>query len=337
MGITSLVNQGPRGTRGKPGIYPAEGGTKDQGPRTIPGTLFDIRRFAVHDGPGIRTTVFVKGCMLNCAWCQNPEGIDLSKRLWHFSKRCIECGRCVDVCPQYALTLRGHRIRIDRDICTGCGSCVDACPTCAMAFDGRDVASSDVVAELLSDQVFYEVSDGGITLSGGDPLCQAEFSRAILEGVRKHGVHTALETCLAAKWALVKSFLPLVDLFMVDIKLDDADAHERWTGQRNRRIKSNLRRLARSGAGLLIRIPLIPGATATDKNLSALARFIRAAAPTTPVELINFNPLARSKYRQRGLKSEFDRVDSPFDAEQVARFRALLEAEQVCILTEDMA
>lgn len=193
-----------------------------------------------------------------------------------------------------------------------------------MAFDGREVESGEIVSELLRDRLFYELSGGGVTLSGGDPMFQPEFSLAILAGARKEGIHTAVETCLAAESETVDAFLSCADLFIVDLKIADSVAHREWTGRGNELIKSNFTRLISAGADCLARIPLIPGATATERNLLDLARFVRETAPEMPVELINYNPLGRIKYVRMGLDPRFGEDLKPYDDYQVEQFESLL-------------
>ena len=197
------------------------------------GTVFDIRRFCVHDGPGVRTTVFLKGCPLTCGWCHNPEGRDAALRLQYFAEKCLGCGDCVRACPNQALTLgvgaEGARIAIDHDACRACGACVAACPSEALALDGRVMTAEAVVAALLADADLLR-DGGGVTLSGGEPLAQGEFAAAILAGCRAAGLHTAVETSLAAPAAVVERLIPLVDCWLCDLKGADDDAHRRETG-----------------------------------------------------------------------------------------------------------
>jgi pyruvate formate lyase activating enzyme len=277
------------------------------------GIVFDIKRFAVHDGPGIRTSVFLKGCPLKCIWCQNPEGNAGDSELWYFENKCVHCYACIGACPEQALEKSGDDIQsivIDRAKCRLLGACVDACPSGALSFVGREMSDDDVAAEVLKDRTFYETSGGGVTLTGGDPCMQAEFSKAILEKCRALSIHTVVQSCLHADNARVMALSPFVDLFIADLKFFDSALHAEHTGASNEIIRKNFEALAAAGANLLVRIPLIPGYTATEENLSALADYVRETREDIPVELINYNPLCKSKYERLGrtypLASETD-------------------------------
>jgi len=289
------------------------------------GLIFNIQRFSVHDGPGIRTAVFLKGCELRCGWCQNPEGLSAAIRLWHFEKRCVSCGDCIPSCPESALASGGpSKIVVDQMACTLCSRCIEVCPSGALAYDGREVEAGEVIAEVEMDRVFYEVSGGGVTLTGGEPLRQADFSAEILRGCRECGISTVLETALAVDESAVDMVRPWVDLFLVDMKLADPEAHRSWTGSSNETVRKNFERLARQGANLQARIPLIPDVTATEENLRALARYIRSVSGQIRIELVNFNPLARDKYRRMGVPYCFDGRLRPYSLTELNDMRGYL-------------
>ena len=303
----------------------------------IDGAIIEVRRFTLHDGPGIRSTLFLKGCPLRCAWCQNPEGLDAAPGLWYFEKQCIRCGLCQASCPVGAISLHPDAdpfVRIDRDLCTRCGDCVAACPTTALSFDGSRLSARAAAEALLRDVEFYRQSGGGITISGGDPLVQHEFAREVLGLCRRAGVHTALETSLFGDWDVVEGFVPLTDLFIVDLKIADSALHAQYTGRPNELIFSNYARLARAGRQILTRVPLVPGITATVNNVGALARIIRAANPGGRVELINFNPLAVNKYSLMNRGTEFFRGMAPLPEDEVESLRRNLEAEGLEVVRE---
>jgi len=307
------------------------------------GSIIDIKRFTLHDGPGIRSTVFLKGCGLHCAWCHNPEGIENGIGLWYLPRPCIQCRACIASCPEGALSSHDGEdpfIWINRRRCTKCGACVEACPTTALSFDGQRLSSEAATKILLRDLEFYRQSGGGITISGGDPLVQHDFAVEILKGCRTAGVHTAIETCLQGSWDVIETFLPLTDLFIVDLKLADSQMHQEYTGHGNALIQENYRRLAgrpgASGRGLdmLTRIPLIPRVTARPDNVRAIAAFIRDCNPGGRVELINFNPLAENKYRLMDRDREFFQRMDPLNSDELAEFQAILEAEGLTAVRE---
>lgn len=222
------------------------------------GLLMDVKRFAVHDGPGIRTTLFLKGCPLTCIWCHNPEGIYGRPQLAYYAHKCITCGECAGVCPRHAhaMTAQGHVL--DRDACAACGACEEACLGEALKLYGRSITVDQAVQIAMEDVDFY-AEKGGVTLSGGEPLLQRGFTAAFLEQIKRRGVHTAVDTCGCVPWEAFESVLPYTDLFLYDIKHIDPRAHQRLTGKTNEAILRNIRRLSDVGARIEVRLPLVPG------------------------------------------------------------------------------
>ena len=291
---------------------------------------FDIQRFSVHDGPGIRSTLFLKGCPLRCVWCQNPEGLEGTIRLWHFANLCERSGACVEACPQRALTLGAEGIEIDHAACDLCGKCIQACPRNALAFDGRDLGVEEAVAQLAADRIFYDRSGGGVTFSGGDPLLQSDFVAAVAIRLKALGIRTAIETALFAGWEKIEALLPVIDLFIVDLKLADPARHAELTGQDNATILSNARRLAEALAGtgrLLFRVPLIPGMTDEPGNLAAVASLAASIDPSVPVELMNCNPLAAAKYRRMQREHALAGQAASFTDQEMAAFRSIFSQQ----------
>jgi pyruvate formate lyase activating enzyme len=292
------------------------------------GLIFDIKRFALHDGPGIRTTVFLKGCQMSCLWCHNPEGQTCTRALWHSPARCIDCRSCQRSCPERAIDFSSERLILDREACTLCGLCVEICPTRALEISGREMSAKAIAAEVVKDRVFYDTSGGGLTLSGGDPLYQHRFAGQILRQCRSAGIHTAVETSLYASWAVVEELLPATDLFLVDVKVADPAEHARYTGVANDLVWENLEALLRQDKTVVARIPLIPGFTTTDQNLRALAARLFALDRRFEVELVNYNPYGESKYRRLGRAFLLGPEAKPLPDAEVARLRGLVEAER---------
>lgn len=269
------------------------------------GVIFDIQRFSVHDGPGIRTTVFLKGCSLRCFWCHNPEGLRAQPEIQFEPERCIGCGECVQMCAHDAQHLaRGER-SYDRDACTVCGQCVDYCYAGGLSVVGRRVTVADVLAEVLPDAAFFRDSGGGVTLSGGEPVLQADFARDLLCACQAEGLHTALETAGHYAWARLEPLLPHLDLVMMDLKHMDPDQHRTATGVTNERIVANARALARTRVPLLFRVPVIPTVNDTPDAIAAIAGFVRELLDTRggalALELLPFHRLAEQKYTSLGL------------------------------------
>ncbi|MBN2044259.1 MAG: glycyl-radical enzyme activating protein [Anaerolineales bacterium] len=275
----------------------------------ISGQILHLQRLSTEDGPGIRTTVFFKGCPLACAWCHNPESISRNLEIqWH-AVRCLRCGTCLYVCPNGCLSLTDEGLHIDREHCEHCGECAEACPTGALEALGRTIGVEELAAELLKDRAYYEKSGGGVTLSGGEPSFQPDFAEALLKSLREAGISTALDTCGLTSRKVLDRLLRHTDLVLFDLKLIDSDQHRQFTGQPNETILENLLyvrdmiRMQKHPVDLWIRTPLIPGATDTEENLRGLSRFISAEldALISRWELCAFNNLCKDQYARLGL------------------------------------
>jgi pyruvate formate lyase activating enzyme len=272
-------------------------------PDTI-GTIFKIKRFSIHDGPGIRTSVFLKGCPLNCIWCHSPEGIDRDITIWHNPAACIGCGSCVDSCPEKALALvAGEKnvIAINRGKCRLSGNCVKVCPTNAIQFTGYTISVKDVVNEIEKDILFYEESGGGVTLTGGEPLYQPDFTKAILMECKNKDINTAIETSLFSDRRIIEKILDYTDLFIIDMKIFNNEDHLKFTGKSNRIIKDNFCYTAASGKKIIVRIPMIGMITDTSDNIKALTEFVREQRSDIDIEHIRYNPLTKNNYDRLGL------------------------------------
>lgn len=279
----------------------------------VSGIIFDIQRFSVHDGPGIRTLVFLKGCPLACLWCSNPESQRFAPELLFDPTACLACGGCAEVCPHGAVWRTAERVAYDRGRCPACGACADACPAEARTVAGRRVAAPDVVAEVLKDAPFYANSGGGVTLGGGEPLAQSDFAREILAGCRHHGVHTAIETCGHVPWGAIESILPWADLFLYDLKHVDAATHRGQTGGDVALILSNLARLVGVGPTVIVRVPVVPGFNDTVEDIRAIARHV-ARLGIAELHLLPYHRLGKNKYRLAGRRYDFSGGDPVGDS-----------------------
>jgi pyruvate formate lyase activating enzyme len=286
---------------------------------TLTGVTFNIQRFSTEDGPGIRTTVFFKGCPLRCAWCHNPEGIAPHPELMWYDVRCIGVRDCLDACPEDALELTPDGMVIDRERCTVCGACTDACPTGALEVIGREWTAAEVFTEVEKDAIFYETSGGGVTLSGGEPMMQVDFVLALARLCRQADIHVALDTCGVVGWERYKRVLPSIDLVLYDLKVLNADRHRAGTGVDNTTILDNARRIAGTGKPMWIRTPVIPGYTADEDNIAALADFIAGELPTVERwDLLAYTNLGQPKYRRLNRPYALEGVDLLTKAEMEA-------------------
>ncbi|MBN1887202.1 MAG: glycyl-radical enzyme activating protein [Thermoflexales bacterium] len=290
------------------------------------GVTFNVQRFSTHDGPGIRTTVFLKGCPLRCAWCHNPEGLRPGLELVWYDVRCAGFRDCLRACPEQALALTPRGMQIERGRCTLCGACAAACPAAALELVGRCWTPDELLAELLKDRVFYESSGGGITFSGGEPMLQADFLAALLPRCREAALHVALDTCGAVPWELYEHILPWTDLVLYDLKVMDAERHTSATGLSNAGILENARRIAATGKPVWIRTPVIPGYTADVENVQAIARFIQSSLSTVQRwDLLAYTKLGRSKYRRLDMPYALEAATPPSQAEMDALWQAAVE------------
>ncbi len=280
------------------------------------GTVFDIQRYAIHDGPGIRTTVYFKGCPLICPWCHNPESQSPEPELYVDGERCIACGACVEACPQAEpdAAATGGRSLPDQAKCLRCGHCAEACVTGARRMVGWSVSAGQLLEEILRDRPFYETSGGGVTFSGGEPLMQAEFLAAALAACRRQGLHTAVDTCGYAARGTIEAVSALTDLWLYDLKTLDPEQHARATGVALAPILENLRRLDHAGARVWIRIPLIPGFNDSDQDLDAMGSFVASLVHTRRVHLLPFHRGAEEKHRRLARGAGYARFAPPSGA-----------------------
>ncbi len=276
----------------------------------VSGIIFDIKKFAVHDGPGIRTTVFLKGCPMRCWWCHNPEGLYTDPDIFYYENRCMGCGDCIKVCSIDAIS---EGIIIDREKCTNCGECVEICPTTALRTTGRTLYHQEVIEEVRRYSVFYERSDGGVTFSGGEPFMQPGFLKALLEGCREEDIHTAIDTSGYVKKSVFESMLNLTDLYLYDIKLIDDKSHKKYTGRSNLYPLQNLKILYDNGRSedVVVRFPVIPSITDTESNLEEVSSLLSEM----DIEVINLLAYhnVEEKYIMMGEDYKGDSIPSPKD------------------------
>lgn len=263
------------------------------------GIITDIKRFAVHDGDGIRTTVFFKGCPLSCVWCHNPEGLISTPQLAYFSHKCVHCGQCTHLCNSNSIVDGKHLF--DRTACTQCGACLTKCQGEAFKLYGKTVSVQEVVQAVLEDRLFYETSGGGVTLSGGECLLQAEFCAEVLKILKKEGINTAVDTCGFVLQAAFEQVAPFTDVFLYDIKAIDEKVHVRCTGQSNQIILDNLRYLEKLKKKVEIRIPFVPDWN--DGEMEKITRFLEDFSCVTRVKVLPYHSFAESKYVALGMKN----------------------------------
>jgi len=276
------------------------------------GLIFDIKKFAVHDGPGIRTTVFFKGCPLRCWWCHNPEAIHPHPELVLFEDKCIGCGECFAVCPQKAHEILPDDTRVHhREPCILCGRCVEVCYAEALVMEGREVTVEEAMVELRKDIPFYENSNGGITLSGGEPLLQPEFALALLQQCRAEGLHTVIDTSGQAPWSIFEKLLPCVDLVLYDDKHVEDEGHRILTGISNRLPLENLEKAGACGVPIEIRMPVIPDLNDAEEDILRAAEFLSGVRGIVRVKLLPYHKLGASKYARLNRKYKLPDLDPP--------------------------
>jgi len=291
--------------------------------------IFNIQRFSIHDGPGIRTTVFFKGCPLKCQWCHNPESINPFPEIAYHELRCIKCYKCIEVCPTEALSKSQNGITINREKCDGCGKCAEVCYSGALELCGRYMKIEEVMAEVIRDLPFYKNSNGGLTVSGGEPLAQANFVADFFARAHEEGIHTALDTSGHAKWTTVRKALDHTDLVLYDIKAMDSERHKTLTGVPNKLILTNLERTCGEGIPVIVRIPVIPNCNIVnvEKDVKEIADFLQGLNTVKRVDLLPFHRLGKSKYLMLGRNYIVD-IEPP-DKEYVEKIKKILASSGI--------
>ena len=299
------------------------------------GQVFEIQRFSIHDGPGIRTTVFLKGCPLRCLWCHNPESIDPRPLLSFVADKCINCGSCAEVCPKQAHVMDeslGHVFL--RKKCDTLGACAEVCPSKALEIVGRNMTHNEVLEQVLRDRPFYEASGGGVTISGGEPLLQIDFAEVLLRNVKAAGVSTAVETAGHVMFERLARVAPYTDLFLFDIKETDDVLHQKFTGVSGAQIRKNLVMLHDIGASILMRLPIIPGLNDRKAHFREVARFTEPLTGLVGVEVMPYHSLGLSKRERLGLNQDDGTESAPPSAELILEWIRLLRDEGVNVVNE---
>ena len=283
--------------------------------------ITDIQRFSLNDGPGIRTTVFFKGCNMRCTWCHNPETLSMEQDLMFYPSKCIGCGKCFSACPTGAQKCVEGKHLIDRGLCIRCGKCAQVCYAQALVMSGREMTVEQIMAEVRQDKAYYEASGGGVTLSGGEVLCHVDFAVELAKACHAEGISVAIETNFSMPYAYTAPLLEQVDVVMADCKLFDEQLHKQYTGVSNRAVLENIREIR--DVPLIVRTPLIPGVTATKENLRSIAKELASKGNLIYYQLLNFNPLGGTKYQSLDAANAFA-FAQPYTDVQMSEFAQML-------------
>ncbi|MDS0528239.1 glycyl-radical enzyme activating protein [Clostridium sp. SHJSY1] len=294
------------------------------------GLVFDIQRFSVHDGPGIRTIVFLKGCPLSCKWCSNPESQSLKPVIMYQEMNCIHCGRCIKACKKGAISINNKDF-IDRDICTACGECVNVCPASALILKGKKMTVEQVVKELKKDSINYRRSGGGITLSGGEPLVQSDFSKELLKACKVQGWHTAIETTGYGSVESIEKVFPYIDLALMDIKNMNSNIHKKYTGVSNEIILKNAKRISQI-TKMVVRVPVIPEFNSSEDIIYEICKFAKELNSVNTIHLLPYHTYGENKYKLLGRDYSMNELGN-LDEEEVEKLKRIVEGESMnCII-----
>ncbi len=297
------------------------------------GIIFDIKRYAIHDGPGIRTTIFLKGCSMRCQWCHNPEGIESEPEIMLRPSRCAkECNECVSFCPQDAISKDGNSIKIDKAKCDLCRKCEDVCVYEALEVVGREVTVQEIMEEIEKDKIFFDESGGGITFSGGEPLMQVDFLEALLKEIKKKNIHVTVDTSGYVSFEDLDRISDKVDLFLYDLKIMDEKKHEKYTGVSNRLILENLKKLAEREKSVAVRIPLVSGINDDDQSIHMFVDFLQSLKNIKLINLLSYHKGGREKYKRLRKEGSPKTFQSPSD-ERIEEIKKILTDSGVSVKT----
>ena len=294
--------------------------------------VFNIQRYSIHDGPGIRTLVFMKECPLRCIWCDNPESWNPYPELSYRENRCIDCGKCIEQCPVTAIehSNRG-KIIIDRKLCNNCGNCASVCPSAALEMIGWVIGSEELLSQVKLDEVFYINSGGGITVSGGEPILQHQFLKTFLKKCKSNHLHTAIETCGYVPWKNMEKVMEFTDLILFDLKHMDTEKHKQLTGKPNDLILDNLRRISLLGKPIIIRVPLVPNYNDEKENFVKMVKFLKDLDNVQKIELLSYHNLGMQKYENLGRTYALSKLSSP-TREKIRQLQLLIENSGITCL-----
>ena len=286
-------------------------------------TIFNIQKFSVHDGPGIRTTVFFKGCPLKCLWCHNPESQNPKKEILHDINKCVLCGKCVEVCPQNAVRIENNVVLTDNNKCNHCGECVIYCIPGSRQIAGKEYTVDEVLKEVIKDKVFYEHSNGGVTVSGGEPLIQIDFVEELLKKLKENKIHTAVDTCGAVNFENLQRVAPYTDVFLYDLKIMDDEKHKEFVGSSNKLILENLKNLSQIHNNINLRMIIVEGVNAEEKHIEETLKFIKDL-DIKKINLLPYHDIAKHKYKKLNMFYEDHKMKKPTE-EKMQAFKEIFE------------
>lgn len=280
------------------------------------GLTFDIHRFSLNDGPGIRTTVFLMGCYLKCEWCHNPESQSFIPQLSFNTEKCIHCFECVKVCPYSAHKIKDNKHFVEWNLCDLAGKCAEVCPSGALKIIGTNSEVEFIISEVMKDKKYYDKTSGGLTISGGEPMAQFEFTKELLMMAKQKGIHTALDTCGYGEQEHYKEILDYADLFLFDYKFTDEQLHKKYTGVTNKDIIANLEFLYNAGASIILRCPLIPGINDSDEHLEGIKKLIQIYPELLAVEIMPYHNMGKDKASRVGIEYKLSQIQSADESDK---------------------